>query len=98
MAHDLKEADDVIVNMSQKTVKQRLAEAFVYLKKNYGEDKDGFLVLTLSRDDYANIVGAATESLIRMISEFKKKGLIKTFGKKIGVLEEQTLQELADGF
>ena len=98
MAHDLKEADDVIVNMSQKTVKQRLAEAFVYLKKNYGEDEDGFLVLTLSRDDYANIVGAATESLIRMISEFKKKGLIKTSGKKIGVLEVQALQELADGF
>ena len=39
MAHDLKEADDVIVNMSQKTVKQRLAEAFVYLKKNYGRRK-----------------------------------------------------------
>lgn len=98
MAHDLKEADDVIVNMSQKTVKQRLAEAFVYLKKNYGEDENGFLLLTLSRDDYANIVGAATESLIRMISEFKKKGLIKTSGKKIGVVEEKTLQELADGF
>ncbi|WP_299323470.1 Crp/Fnr family transcriptional regulator [uncultured Maribacter sp.] len=98
MAHDLKEADDVIVNMSQKTVKQRLAEAFVYLKKNYSEDENGFLLLTLSRDDYANIVGAATESLIRMISEFKKKGLIKTEGKKIGIVEEEMLQELADGF
>jgi CRP-like cAMP-binding protein len=98
MAHDLKEADDVIVNMSQKTVKQRLAEAFVYLKKNYGDDEEGFLSITLSRDDYANIVGAATESLIRMISEFKKKGLIKTEGKKIGIVEEETLQELADGF
>ncbi len=98
MAHDLKEADDVIVNMSQKTVKQRLAEAFVYLKKNYGEDENGFLLLTLSRDDYANIVGAATESLIRMISVFKKKGLIKTDGKKIGIVEEELLQELADGF
>ncbi|MDO6472484.1 Crp/Fnr family transcriptional regulator [Maribacter sp. 1_MG-2023] len=98
LAHDLKEADDVIVNMSQKTVKQRLAEAFVYLKKNYGEDENGFLLLTLSRDDYANIVGAATESLIRMISEFKKKGFIKTEGKKIGIVEEEMLQELADGF
>ncbi|MDF4204396.1 Crp/Fnr family transcriptional regulator [Maribacter sp. SA7] len=98
LAHDLKEADDVIVNMSQKTVRQRLAEAFIYLKKNYGEDDNGFLSLTLSRDDYANIVGAATESLIRMISDFKKKGYIKTEGKKIGVLEEDTLQELADGF
>lgn len=97
MAHDLREADDVIVNMSQKTVKQRLAEAFIYLKNNYGEDQHGFLVLTLSREDYANIIGTATESLIRMISEFKKRGLLKTSGKKIGIVEERKLQELAEG-
>ncbi|SEC60881.1 cAMP-binding domain of CRP or a regulatory subunit of cAMP-dependent protein kinases [Maribacter dokdonensis] len=98
MAHDLKEADDVIVNMSQKTVKQRLAEALLYLRQNYGEDENGFLLLTLSRDDYANIVGAATESLIRMLSDFKKKGLIKTEGKKIGVVNDCALKELIDGF
>lgn len=97
MAHDLREADDVIVNMSQKTVKQRLAEAFIYLKNNYGEDQHGFLALTLSREDYANIIGTATESLIRMISEFKKLGLLKTSGKKIGIVEERKLQELAEG-
>lgn len=98
MAHDLKEADDVIVNMSQKTVKQRLAEAFLYLNDNFGVDKNGFLLLTLSREDYANVVGTATESCIRLISEFKKKGFIKTSGKKIGILEETKLQELVDGF
>ena len=98
MAHDLKEADDVIVNMSQKTVKQRLAEALLYLRQNYGEDENGFLLLTLSRDDYANIVGAATESLIRMLSDFKKKGLIKTEGKKIGIVNDCALKELLDGF
>ena len=98
MAHDLKEADDVIVNMSQKTVKQRLAEALLYLRQNYGEDESGFLLLTLSRDDYANIVGAATESLIRMLSDFKKKGLIKTEGKKIGIVNDCAFKELIDGF
>nr|WP_223198064.1 Crp/Fnr family transcriptional regulator [Maribacter arenosus] len=98
MAHDLKEADDVIVNMSQKTVKQRIAEAFLYLKKNYGEDRDGFLNLTLSREDIANVVGTATESAIRIISEFKKRGMIKTSGKKIGVLNEKLLQDLIEGF
>ncbi|MBD0778380.1 Crp/Fnr family transcriptional regulator [Maribacter sp. ANRC-HE7] len=98
MAHDLKEADDVIVNMSQKTVKQRIAEAFVYLKNNYGEDDQGFLKLTLSREDIANVVGTATESAIRIISEFKKKGMIKTSGKKIGVLNEKLLQDLIEGF
>lgn len=98
MAHDLKEADDVIVNMSQKTVKQRIAEAFLYLKNTYGEDKDGFLHLTLSREDIASIVGTATESCIRIISEFKKKGLIKTSGKKIGIANEKELHNMVDGF
>jgi len=98
MAHDLKEADDVIVNISQKTVKQRIAQAFLYLKNNFGEDEDGFLALTLSREDLSNVVGTATESAIRIISEFKKKGLIHASGKKIGIKDERKLQEMVEGF
>ena len=98
MAHDLKEADDVIVNMSQKTVKQRIAEAFLYLRNNYGEDEEGYLSLTLSREDIANVVGTATESCIRIISEFKKKGYLKSSGKKLGIADLKGLQDLADGF
>ncbi|RTE55127.1 Crp/Fnr family transcriptional regulator [Arenibacter aquaticus] len=97
MAHDLKEADDVIVNMSQKTVKQRVAEAFIYLRDNFGEDKEGYLSLTLSREDIANVVGTATESAIRIISDFKKLGLIKTSGKMIGIYDEKRLIEMAKG-
>ena len=85
MAHDLREADDVIVNMSQKTVKQRVAEAFLYLKNNFGEDKEGYLIVTLSREDIANVVGTATESCIRIISEFKKNNYIKASGKKMPI-------------
>jgi CRP-like cAMP-binding protein len=98
MANDLREADDVIVNISQKTVKQRIAEAFLYLKNNYGEDKEGFLLLTLSREDIANVVGTATESCIRIISEFKKKGLLKSSGKRLGIIDEKKLRDLAEGF
>ncbi|MEK6152237.1 Crp/Fnr family transcriptional regulator [Flavobacteriaceae bacterium 3-367] len=98
MAHDLREADDVIVNISQKTVKQRMAEALLYLKSNFGEDADGFLALTLSREDIANVVGTATESTIRIISEFKKKGFIATSGKKIAIAHEKKLRDLASGF
>jgi len=98
MAHDLREADDVIVNMSQKTVKQRIAEAFLYLKNNFGEDDDGYLRLVLSREDIANVVGTATESCIRIISEFKKKGYLKSTGKKLGIIDAKKLQDLVDGF
>jgi len=98
MAHDLKEADDVIVNMSQKTVPQRIAEALLYLKQNYGEDAEGFLALQLSREDIGNIVGTATESAIRILSDFKKKGYISTSGKRIRIVEHKKLQDLVSGF
>ena len=98
MAHDLREADDVIVNMSQKSVKQRIAEALLYLKNNFGEDADGYLALVLSREDIANVVGTATESCIRILSEFRKKGFIKTSGKRMAILESRKLQDLVDGF
>lgn len=97
MAHDLREADDVIVNMSQKTVKQRMAEAFLYLQR-FGVDEDGYFNLRLSREDISNVVGTATESAIRIISEFKKKGLIIASGKRLGVKDEKKLRDLAEGF
>lgn len=98
MAHDLREADDVIVNMSQKTVKQRIAEALLYLKNRFGEDGDGYLALVLSREDIANVVGTATESCIRILSEFRKEGLIRTSGKKMAIADIRKLQDLVDGF
>ena len=85
MAHDLKEADDIIVNMAQKSVRQRLAEALVYIHDSFGVNPDGTLSVLLSREDYANIVGTATESAIRVLSQLKKEKLISTIGKYIKI-------------
>ena len=98
MAHDLREADDVIVNMSQKTVKQRIAEALIYLKNRFGEDAEGYLALVLSREDIANVVGTATESCIRILSDLRKEGLIKTSGKRMAIVDLRKLQDIVDGF
>ena len=91
MAQDLRESDDSIVNMAQKTVKQRLAQTLLYVEKNFATDHEGYLALTLSRDDYASIVGTATESAIRILSQFKKAGLISTKGKQIKIENEFAL-------
>ena len=85
MAHDLREADDIIVNMAQKSVRQRLAETLMYIHESFGVNPDGTLSVILSREDYANIVGTATESAIRVLSQFKKEGLISTVGKFIKI-------------
>jgi len=81
MAQDLKDSDNTIVNMAQKSVRKRLADALLYMHINFGVDKDHFLNVVLSREDYANIVGTATESAIRILSQFKNEGLISTTGK-----------------
>ncbi len=94
MAHDLKEADDVIVNMAQKSVKQRLAETLLYIHDNFGVNQDGALSVLLSREDYANIVGTATESAIRVLSQFKKEGLISTLGKHIKIEDVSALKRV----
>ena len=62
MAQDLKEADDIIVNMAQKSVRQRLAETLVYIQDNFGVNPDRTLSVLLSREDFANIVGTARKN------------------------------------
>ncbi|WP_353779429.1 cyclic nucleotide-binding domain-containing protein [Winogradskyella sp. 3972H.M.0a.05] len=94
MAKDLKEADDFIVDMAQKSVKQRLAETLLYLNDNFDVDDNGYLSLTLSREDYANIVGTATESAIRILSQFKKEGFISTSGKQIKIEDVRGLRQV----
>ena len=85
MAGDLKESDDSLVNMAQKPVKQRMADALLYIHDNFGVDDIGYLNILLSREDYASIVGTATESAIRILSQFKKEGYISTSGKHIKI-------------
>lgn len=92
MASDLRDADNVIVDMAQKSVKNRLADVLIYVNDHFGVDNQGYLSINLSRDDYANIVGTATESAIRILSQFKKEGLISTQGKQIKIENLQKLK------
>ena len=85
MAHNLKESDDIILNMAQKSVKRRLAETLIYIHDHFGVNPDGTLSVVISREDFANIVGTATESAIRVLSHFKKEGHISTIGKFIKI-------------
>ena len=94
MAHDLKEADDIIVNMAQKSVRRRLAETLVYIHDSFGVNPDKTLSVLLSREDFANIVGTATESAIRVLSQFKKEGLISIIGKQIRIESIEDLKRV----
>jgi CRP-like cAMP-binding protein len=93
---DLKEADDHAVTMAQKTVKERLAETLLYLVDTFGKNDDDSLKVQLSREELASMIGTATESCIRLLSDFNKLGLIELAGKKIILKDIGQLKKIAD--
>lgn len=92
---ELKEANDYITDIAQKTVRERLAEVLLLLKDNFDLDKDKTLQIFLTREELANMVGTATESVIRLLSEFKQDKLIELQGRKIKILDIPKLTKVA---
>ena len=92
---DLKDADDHMVNMAQKTVRQRLVETLIYLEETFGKNEDGSLHIQLSREELAGMIGTATESCIRLLSELNKSELIELSGKKIFIADKNKLKRFA---
>jgi len=98
MASSLKKADNIIVDMAQKSVKQRLAETLLNLEGKFGTNDQGAINVNLSREDIANIIGTATESAIRLLSELKKSGSIEFIKKDIKILDQKDLVKISNGF
>lgn len=96
LSNDLKDADDLTVAMAQKTVKERLAAALLYLEEIFDVNMDDTLKVQLSREELAGMIGTATESCIRLLSEFNKLGLIELIGKKIALKDRKGLEKLAN--
>jgi len=88
---ELGEANTYITDIAQKTVRERLAEILIHLKNDFGLDENNILQISLTREELANIVGTATESVIRLLSEFKHDQLIELNGRKIRILDEAGL-------
>ena len=93
---ELKEANDYITDIAQKTVRERLAEVLLLLKENFDLDADQTLQISLTREELANTVGTATESIIRLLSEFKQDKLIDLQGRKIKIVNLSGLTKVAN--
>ena len=97
LSHDLGKAEHKITNLAQKPVRERMAEAILFLKETYGTESDGkTLNIALSREEIANIVGTATETAIRLLSEFKADSIIELQTKKIKIINYDKLVKSAN--
>lgn len=92
---ELGESNRHIKDIAQKTVKERLAEILLMMARDFGIEPDGTLKLTISREDLGNFIGTATETVIRLMTEFKAEGLIESQRLKIKLLDIPKLQKRA---
>lgn len=97
LGHSIKESDDLLVNMSQKSMRERLAATLIMLEEEFGHEEDGNLSLVLTREEFAGIVGTATESVIRLLSQFNKEKLIKIEGRHIALTDIDKLKRISEG-
>lgn len=95
LCHELGINSERLQSMAQKSVRQRLAETLLDLIHTFNkEGETGFINVTLPREDLANIVGTATETIIRILADFKDEQLIALEGKKIKILDPRKLKQL----
>ncbi|MEO5947847.1 MAG: Crp/Fnr family transcriptional regulator [Chitinophagaceae bacterium] len=93
-ANELQEAESRMRDLAHMDVKGRLAQTLLQLKKRFGLNKEGFINITLKRQDIASYTGTTYETLYRTIIELEKDKIIRLTGGKIAILKEAKLEVL----
>ncbi len=84
------EKESQLLNLAYNSVRQRTAEALLKM----WQLKKGAEPLSILRDDLAKIVGTASESVIRVLSDFRDEGLIEMEGTKIKLIQAAKLEQV----
>ena len=94
---DLETCETRLAGLSYKNVREKLAGVLLDLIKSHGRAENGQLRidLKLTRQELASLIGTATETLIRVLSEFKEEGLVELQGKNIYILNLDKLKLVA---
>lgn len=96
LADELKQAERKITITAQQPVLDRIAQCLLFLKKNYGVEADGTTInCIMKREELANMAGTTRESATRMLYKLQNLNLIRLSGKKVKLVDEKRLTEIA---
>lgn len=84
-ADELNKSENNIRKIAHMNVRERVIDLLLYIHRKFGQI-DGLIDIELSRKEIADFAGTTEEQAIRILSSLKKEGLIKTVGKRIGIL------------
>ncbi|WP_431242344.1 Crp/Fnr family transcriptional regulator [Flavobacterium sp. P21] len=90
-AEELNKSENNIRKIAHMNVRERVIDLLLYIHRKFGQT-NGFIDIELSRKEIADFAGTTEEQAIRILSSLKKESLIKTEGKRVGILEVSTLR------
>jgi CRP/FNR family transcriptional regulator, anaerobic regulatory protein len=99
MSHEITRDQNAMLLLGNMRAEQRFANFLVNLSSRYkarGYSSTSFQ-LRMSREDIGNYLGLTIESISRLVSRFKKQGLIKVSNRSIEVLDLEALKAMAMG-
>lgn len=94
LASNILEKEKQLLDLAYNTVRKRVGDALIRLMDKYKNEESPNFTISVSRDDLASIVGTATESVIRSLSDLKEEGLIQIQASKITILKPKELRNL----
>lgn len=98
LAREMGAAEKSISDLTQKTIRARLATFLLDAAKNFGKENQNKITLDikLTREEMASLIGGATETLIRLMTELKDEGIIAQNRKTIQILDLKALEKQAE--
>ncbi len=94
LSHNLVEREEALLNLAYNSLRKRVANGLLHVYDKFKNAPGDKPKLEIPREDLAQVVGTATESLIRTLSDFKSEKLIEISDGKISVLNEEKLKNL----
>lgn len=94
LASNLLEKEQELLELAYNSVRKRVADGLLLLQEKYQEEGENQFSISIPRDGLASIVGTSTESVIRVLSDFKSEKLIEIKASNITILDSAGLTQI----
>lgn len=94
-SNELQDAEKRIRNLALMDVKGRIADTILMLSRVFGQNDEGYINITITRQDMATYAGTIYETFFKISNEFVKQKIIRYSGKNVKILKHARLQEYA---
>lgn len=96
LAKDIGDVENILVSLTQKHLRGRLAESIIRLAETYGYENDNITIkIQLYREDLANLANMTTSNAIKTLYNFRDEQVIDLDGKKIKILDYPKLERIS---